>query len=384
MSLPYELIVKEDFEFGRGSKTVTMPGGGTASGTKVGIHTWIDTAIALRDIDGLTLAARLSAASSALSGTGFVFDDVFSPALYLLTPANSTPALSIGSDSPSSFVQIVHGRTEAKASGAAKAFEADTRILDGDGGQFVGVEGHAFQPEGSTHDPSGSQFFGGSFEASIRTASTSEATVMGVNIQARLLDGASGFGEITGGEVDVVSEEEPTYRCAWLLSAVPSADNPTLQNFGATGAVDCAIGIGSKNFGAKFRDGIFIFQGGLQFPIQTSGSLIRAVADSQTDIHAGLNLQDSGNVRYTYPIIVPGMRILFTAGATWQMSLGANADPTGGASLDLNGTDGALLVNRLTTAERDALGGPVNGMIIYNTTTAKFQGYEAGAWANLI
>jgi hypothetical protein len=37
----------------------------------------------------------------------------------------------------------------------------------------------------------------------------------------------------------------------------------------------------------------------------------------------------------------------------------------------------------LTTTERDALIG-ANGMIIYNSTTNKFQGYENGAWANLI
>ena len=42
-----------------------------------------------------------------------------------------------------------------------------------------------------------------------------------------------------------------------------------------------------------------------------------------------------------------------------------------------------LKVQNLTTAERDALTAE-NGMIIYNTTTNKFQGYENGSWANLI
>ena len=37
----------------------------------------------------------------------------------------------------------------------------------------------------------------------------------------------------------------------------------------------------------------------------------------------------------------------------------------------------------ITTAERDALTAS-NGMLIYNSTTNKFQGYENGAWANLI
>jgi hypothetical protein len=52
-------------------------------------------------------------------------------------------------------------------------------------------------------------------------------------------------------------------------------------------------------------------------------------------------------------------------------------------TLDLVSTTGALTTNRLTTAQRNALT-PVNGMIIYNTTDNKFQGYENGGWANLI
>lgn len=57
--------------------------------------------------------------------------------------------------------------------------------------------------------------------------------------------------------------------------------------------------------------------------------------------------------------------------------------PAASALVELSSTTGALLLSRMTTAQRDALT-PVNGMIIYNTTTAKFQGYEAGAWTNLI
>jgi len=43
----------------------------------------------------------------------------------------------------------------------------------------------------------------------------------------------------------------------------------------------------------------------------------------------------------------------------------------------------AIQVANFTTTERDALSA-ANGMIIYNTTDNKFQGYENGAWANLI
>lgn len=44
---------------------------------------------------------------------------------------------------------------------------------------------------------------------------------------------------------------------------------------------------------------------------------------------------------------------------------------------------GFVQFGSLTTVERDALTA-ANGMVIYNTTDNKFQGYENGAWANLI
>ncbi|MCB9973221.1 MAG: tail fiber domain-containing protein [Rhodospirillales bacterium] len=54
---------------------------------------------------------------------------------------------------------------------------------------------------------------------------------------------------------------------------------------------------------------------------------------------------------------------------------------TPGASLHLAGTD-AIIVPSGTTAQQP--GTPVNGMIRYNSTTAKFEGYQAGAWTNMI
>lgn len=42
-----------------------------------------------------------------------------------------------------------------------------------------------------------------------------------------------------------------------------------------------------------------------------------------------------------------------------------------------------MMAARNTTAERDALTA-VNGMMIYNTDTNKFQGYENGSWVNLV
>ena len=54
-----------------------------------------------------------------------------------------------------------------------------------------------------------------------------------------------------------------------------------------------------------------------------------------------------------------------------------------GTSISVTGTTGFVQLPALTTTQRNALT-PVNGMIVYNSTDNKFQGYENGAWANLI
>lgn len=57
--------------------------------------------------------------------------------------------------------------------------------------------------------------------------------------------------------------------------------------------------------------------------------------------------------------------------------------PATSAALDITSTTGALLVPRMTTTQKNALTA-VNGMLIYDSTLNKFQGYENGAWTSLI
>lgn len=65
-----------------------------------------------------------------------------------------------------------------------------------------------------------------------------------------------------------------------------------------------------------------------------------------------------------------------------QLSVG-NLNPTASTAFEVNSTTGAVLLPRLTTTERNNLTA-INGMIIYNSTDNKFQGYEGGTWTNLI
>jgi len=65
------------------------------------------------------------------------------------------------------------------------------------------------------------------------------------------------------------------------------------------------------------------------------------------------------------------------------ISIGTINAPSISTLIDMSSTTRAPLFPRMTTTQRDALT-PLNGMIIYNTTLNKFQGYEANVWGNLI
>jgi hypothetical protein len=73
----------------------------------------------------------------------------------------------------------------------------------------------------------------------------------------------------------------------------------------------------------------------------------------------------------------------FIAGGTGSPTLDSASTLTFDAPDGTRVTGGAFRVPTMTTTERDNLT-PGNGDIIYNETDNKFQGYENGAWANLI
>lgn len=54
--------------------------------------------------------------------------------------------------------------------------------------------------------------------------------------------------------------------------------------------------------------------------------------------------------------------------------------PSASAILDVRSTTQGFLPPRMTTAQRDAISSPATGLIIYNTTTNKHQGYNGTTW----
>ena len=65
-----------------------------------------------------------------------------------------------------------------------------------------------------------------------------------------------------------------------------------------------------------------------------------------------------------------------------NVGIGTNGLPNTSAKLDVSGTTGGILFPRLTTTERGFLT-PTNGLVIYNISAFKFQGYAGGSWVDL-
>jgi hypothetical protein len=55
VSLPFELAVKEDLNIGRGTLQVTMPAGGTATGTRINLGSFVDPGAAFSTFPSASL-----------------------------------------------------------------------------------------------------------------------------------------------------------------------------------------------------------------------------------------------------------------------------------------------------------------------------------------
>ena len=74
--------------------------------------------------------------------------------------------------------------------------------------------------------------------------------------------------------------------------------------------------------------------------------------------------------------------VLFTALSTMaQVAINTDGtNPDASAMLDVKSTNAGLLPPRMTTAERNAISSPADGLVIFNTTSNCLEFYAAGYW----
>lgn len=66
-----------------------------------------------------------------------------------------------------------------------------------------------------------------------------------------------------------------------------------------------------------------------------------------------------------------------------QVGIGTST-PNTSSVLDLSSTSKGLLVPRMTQTERDAITTPANGLLVYNTSSNKFNVYASGTWVEIL
>ena len=94
-----------------------------------------------------------------------------------------------------------------------------------------------------------------------------------------------------------------------------------------------------------------------------------------------------GDAGFTYDKasdVVTAGSFATTAAGTPSLSsnTGINISATNG-NVTVTTMQGAMVVPRLTTTEQNAISTNVDGMIMYNESTLKFQGRANGAWVDL-
>jgi len=73
--------------------------------------------------------------------------------------------------------------------------------------------------------------------------------------------------------------------------------------------------------------------------------------------------------------------MLITFGLSAQVGINTdNSTPDGSAMLDVKSTTSGILIPRMTTTERNEIGDPATGLMIYNTTLNNFNFYNGSSW----
>jgi len=109
------------------------------------------------------------------------------------------------------------------------------------------------------------------------------------------------------------------------------------------------------------------------------------IANNQVVIGSGVNTVD-GSANFTWDDttldLTGAMSISSNLDVATAGLFGAAGTPGAGMILEVRSTIGALMLPRMTTGQRNAFTG-VNGMLIYNTSDGKIQGFAAGSWVDM-
>ena len=153
----------------------------------------------------------------------------------------------------------------------------------------------------------------------------------------------------------------------------------TLVGYGITDAATSAQGSLADSAVQPADLGNFTFTASVLDSSDSSGITITPAVTISSDLTV------ENNLTVTNTLVVDTIEVnnLITAAGAGTPEISSETDILLTAANRVEITSSPLRMASFTTAERDAIVAQ-DGDIIYNTTDNKFQGYENGAWANLI
>lgn len=195
----------------------------------------------------------------------------------------------------------------------------------------------------------------------------SPASSFAFNIPAGLQAGAEANYGIGAGALNALTTGDNNTALGYdAAKAISTNGNNTAVGYSALSA---ATGAGNTALGRSAGAGI------------TSGSN-NTLIGNQADV-ANNNLTNATALGHGATVDASNAIQLGNSSVTKVTTSGSigigTTSPAANAALEISSTSKGLLLPRMTTTERNAIALPGSGMLIYNTTTNKFQGYTATA-----
>ena len=224
----------------------------------------------------------------------------------------------------------------------------------------------------------------GTFTGEINATGTFTGDIQGSVFGADSAEVINRFGDVVGKISTLrrmdVSQTDDTDQVLLRGTglAKPGAIGPQLLFQTSTGTVDAPLTVEGGTTG----DALGEIQGsGYDGSDYNIAGIVRIATDLDSTVAPGVV---PGRVMFITANSAGNLQNLLLFNSQGYLGLGT---PRPDEKLHVNNgnakIDGFVQFGSLTTAERDALTA-ANGMVIYNTTDNKFQGYENGAWVNLI
>ncbi len=196
----------------------------------------------------------------------------------------------------------------------------------------------------------------------------------------RVVNGQETIGILGGAGITTASDAEGNITITGTV--VDFADlgtkPTTLAGYGITDAATSAQGALADSAVQPASLGSFTFTGTTLDSSDSSGVIVTPAATFSSDVTVENDLIVTNKI---VADTIEVENIITNASGTPEISSDTDIILAAGTRVEVSSSPFKLA--SFTTTERDALSAE-NGDMIYNTTLNKFQGYENGAWANLI